>query len=92
MTELAQMCREKLATLPDAQIVAYACLTGAESMLEEASLITHMRGAFAGANFSEVDLATMREDVSSNLAALTLASTRLLTTLDEIKEAAGSSE
>lgn len=92
MSELAQMCREKLATVPDAQLVAYSCLTGASEMLKEKAMIIAMRGAFAGCDFTEADLDAMREDVAKNLAAMTLASNRLLATLDEIKEATGTPE
>ncbi|QZI86683.1 hypothetical protein SIPHO036v1_140010 [Vibrio phage 70E38.1] len=82
MSTIEQRSKEVLSTRPAPELVAFMILIGAEEALKDTATLTAMRGTFAGANMSRVDVATMLVDVRRNFEAMSRATENLTASLE----------
>ncbi|CAM0104688.1 hydroxymethylglutaryl-CoA reductase [Vibrio phage 70E35.2] len=82
MSTIEQRSKEVLSTRPAPELVAFMILIGAEEALKDTATLTAMRGTFAGANMSCVDVATMLVDVRRNFEAMSRATENLTASLE----------
>ncbi|QZI88864.1 hypothetical protein SIPHO040v1_p0051 [Vibrio phage 70E35.6] len=82
MSTIEQRSKEVLSTRPAPELVAFMILIGAEEALKDTATLTAMRGTFAGANMSRVDVSTMLVDVRRNFEAMSRATENLTASLE----------